>query len=273
MKKTVSLFIILVLLIGMAIMPVYAEGEDNQAIPEERQLPLLYDSADLLSNDEEIKLWERLESITNEYKCEVAVVTVPTLAGSSSQAFADDFFDYNGYGYGDADDGIMLLVGVQERDAAITTYGLAIDLFTDYKQDTMWDKMLPHLGEDDWFGAFMAFATSVEEVFMTTGSTSDDIYVYDDKIDVKIIFYVFLASLLLAFIIVNGMRMKLKSVRRQAAAHEYVVPGSFVLTNSMDNFLFTNTSRVRKAESSGGGGSSTHRSSSGRSHGGSSRKF
>ena len=61
----------------------------------------------------------------------MAVVTVDSLEGKTSQDYADDFYDYNGYGYGKDDDGILLLISMEDRDYAITTYGFGITAFTD----------------------------------------------------------------------------------------------------------------------------------------------
>ena len=61
----------------------------------------------------------------------VVVVTENSLDGKSAQDYADDFFDYNGHGYGDDDSGVLFLIGMDERKWAITTYGYGITAFTD----------------------------------------------------------------------------------------------------------------------------------------------
>lgn len=259
-NKIILVFALLVLLLSMSV-PVFAADEENPLIPEERQLPLLHDTAGLLTDEEKVYLWEKLESISEEFEMDIAIVTVPSLEGKTSQAFADDFYDYNGYGYGEGYDGMLLLVGVAERDAAITTYGRAIGIFTDNLQDTLWNKMMPHLSNDEWNGAFVAFANHVELVL-----------VENSKFNPFVIVIALIIGLFVALIVTGSMKSQLKTVRRQPAAHEYVVKGSLNITGSSEKFLYKNVSSVRRS-SGGGGGSSTHRSSSGRSHGGSSRKF
>ena len=37
----------------------------------------------------------------------LAVVTVNSLEGKTAEAYADDYYDYNGYGYGENDDGLF----------------------------------------------------------------------------------------------------------------------------------------------------------------------
>ena len=61
---------------------------------------LVVDDAGLLGADEIAALTEKLQSITNTYACEASIVTVNGMGGKSAQDYADDFFDYNGYGFG-----------------------------------------------------------------------------------------------------------------------------------------------------------------------------
>lgn len=89
------------------------------------------DDAGLLTEEEADALLDKLEEISERQECEVAVVTVDSLEGKTSQDYADDFYDYNGYGYGKDDDGILLLISMEDRDYAITTYGFGITAFTD----------------------------------------------------------------------------------------------------------------------------------------------
>ena len=103
--------------------------------------PTVVDHANLLTGSEAQTLSERLKEIGDAYRCDVIVATVTTLGSKTSEEYADDFFDYNGYGYGatpDANgttvngDGILLLISIEDRDFAISTSGYGITAFTDY---------------------------------------------------------------------------------------------------------------------------------------------
>ena len=76
-----------------------------------------------------------------------------------------------------------------------------------------------------------------------------------------------------AFLIVGSMKSQLKTVRKQAAAANYVRKGSMQLTAQQDLFLYNKIDRVKKEEKSGSGDSTTHKSSSGTTHGGGRGKF
>ena len=67
-----------------------------------------------------------------------------------------------------------------------------------------------------------------------------------------------IGSLFVALIIAGAVmlykRSKLKSVRFERTACNYVRPGSFKLTIKRDNFLFANTTRIPRQQSTPGGG-------------------
>lgn len=134
--------------------------------------PAFVDAAQLLTASEAEALSEKLVEIGNRYQCDVAVVTVPDLGDKTAEEYADDFFDYNGYGYGavpDANgttingDGILLLLAMADRDFAISTSGYGITAFTDFGIQTyLEDRFLPYLRQNDYDGGFHAFADACE---------------------------------------------------------------------------------------------------------------
>jgi len=231
----------------------------------DRELPLLVDDAGLLSSSEEKSLNSELERISKEYKCEVAIVTVDYTFNKTATEYADDFFDYNGYGYGENDDGILLLVSMLNRDVAISTHGYAIRVFTDAKQDYMYDKFLPYLTNGNYDKAFSIFAKLCEEILEEARAGTP--FFSGKRLIVSLVI-----GVIIALIITGIMKGQLKSVRYQPAATSYLRDNSFNLKVSRDLFLYSRITRQPKPKSSSSG-SSTHTSSSGRTHGGSSRKF
>ena len=209
-------------------------------------MPRLVDGADLLSDSEEAELLSMLDEISARQMLDVVIVTTNTLEGKSAMAYADDFFDYNGYGFGSSYDGVLLLVSMEDRDWWISTSGYGITAFTDYGITCLSDQFLPRNGTPFDVGS---------EPF-DPGSS---------------FLIAAVIGLIAALIVVSSMKAQLKSVRQQNAG-SYLKDGSFQLTESREMFLYRNVHRTVKQESSSGG-SSTHRSSSGRSHGGGGGKF
>ena len=69
----------------------------------------IVDEADLLTQEQEDDLAGLALSIRNTYNMDVVVVVVSSLDGKTSQEYADDYYDYNGYGIGDDYSGVLFL--------------------------------------------------------------------------------------------------------------------------------------------------------------------
>ena len=246
-------------------------------IPEERQLPRLVDDAGLLDSNQAQSLEKELDAVSERYSCDVAIITQNSLGGYSAQAYADDFYDYNGYGFGEDDSGILFLLGMEERKWAITTYGAGITAFTDAGQEYITEKVIPYLSDGDYNEAFSLFAELCGDFL----HQAEEGKAYDVGSLPKAPFspWWIPGSLgigaILGGIGVLIMKGQLKTVRAKAAADDYVRAGGLHLTDRQDYFLYRHVDRRAKPKesSSGGGSSSTHTSSSGRSHGGSSGSF
>ena len=235
----------------------------TEMVKVERTLPLVVDLADLLTDAEENEFNEKFITFTEEYEMEIAFLTVTSLDGKTAQQFADDFYDANGYGYGENDDGFLLLYLPGEdgqRELYLTTHGDAI-----YKMsDDMINTMLLEMKDDIISGNYSAaldkyIAKAIEYV----------------KPGVHFIwlFVLMLVGSVVALLVLNGMAAANKSVHKQVDAKVYVRSGSLVLMNSNDVFKGTYVDREEKAQENNNSGSSTHTSSSGRTHGGGGIKF
>ncbi|MBQ4353511.1 MAG: TPM domain-containing protein [Clostridia bacterium] len=263
-------------------------------------MPRFVDGAGLLSSEEASTLSQLLDKISEEYACDVVVVTMQTYDGYSVQAAADDYYDENGYGYGAEASGIMLLLSMTEREWAMSTCGEAIGIFSDRALIHLEDELMPYLMYEDYAGAFSRFAENCGEILSSGGSAyrddsgyddgyyTDDFYGdYYDGYDVTYesrgvspmwIPGSVVIGFIISLIVVNIMKGEMTTVRMQNGASSYEKQGSFRVTTQQDLFLYRNVNRTpRQTQQSSGsgrsGGSSVHRSSSGRSHGGRSGRF
>ena len=270
----------------------HLQSKGVRPIPEERQLPRLVDEADLFTAEQEATLLAQLDELSERQKCDVIIVTVPSIGGEDPMAYADDFYDYNGYGYGEDDDGILYLLSMEFRDQAYSTYGFAIPAFTDAGQNYIFAMMKDDLKKNDWNSAFAKYIPLCDE-FLTAARNGDPMDVHNlpktpEEVRNMIITLCLFGGMLLAicFLVAQGIvgRMVRKTasggVLTKVSAYSYQVPNSLYFTYGNETFIDSNVSKTRKAvatssDSSGGrsGGSSTHTSSSGRSHGGSKNKF
>lgn len=262
--------------------------QDNAAIPAERRYDRVVDLAGVLDAQTLSDLNEMADGVSQTYECDVAVAFVESLGGKYVVDYADDFYDYNGYGYGANDDGILLLVSVGDREFADPTYGYAITAFTDYGlQNYLEPRFTGYLGRDDWAGAARQFISDAGELLrQARAGTPYDHYASasapspERSTGQKVGFAAVISAVIGFFsggIPTGSMKRSMKSVEKNYGAANYA-RGGLNLRRREDRFLYTNVHKTpipRESEhrSSGGGGSSVHFSSSGRSHGGSHGKF
>jgi uncharacterized protein len=271
MKKGLNLSLIILLLVSLIPLSVYG----GAFIPSERQLPRLVDAAGLLTDEQAVSLNQKLDEISERQKLDVIIITVESLEGYTPRQFADDAFDYNGFGMGPNYDGILLLISMEERDWAISTHGYGITAFTDAGQKYMVDNFIGYLSNGDYYEGFDRFADLADQ-FITqakTGAPYDRHNLPKKPLSPIWILISLAGGAVIALIVTGVMRSNLKSVSKQRVASNYIVSTVMAPFANQDLYLYSVVKRTAKPKDNQGSGSSTHRSSSGRTHGGSSGKF
>ena len=147
-KKCLSILCLLLLFVSVAL-SVHAAGSS----------PRLVDSADYLTDSEEMALLNKLDEISTRQGLDIVIVTIPDLYGGDITAFADDFYDENGY----QPDGILLLISDYGREWAISTAGYGITAFTDAGQEYLTGQFLDALSEGDYGAVFDTYADLCDE--------------------------------------------------------------------------------------------------------------
>lgn len=174
-------------------------------------------------------------------------------------------------------DGILLLINLDTKYDYISTSGVAINYFSDYRIDRMFDWFWDDLLDKRYADAACGFIDSVLYYF-DQGKANNQTEIAGKWVDPKDFFTLLLGSMIFAIIVgiiffsANQKKYKLQ----KASTQEYIVDGSLMLNQKTDTYIKTIVNRVyspRNTGSSGGGGSrsSTHRSSGGGSHGGGGR--
>lgn len=243
---------------GIEADPVYV-AEDVEVLPAQEGRYVI-DQAGVLTYGEIQMLNDRIASLRDELEFDIVIVTVKGLSPDDRMAYADDFFDYNGYGYGDDYSGALLLVNVQEDNTYISgnswvsTCGKGIRAYSDDDIQSLGSEITPYLELSDYYYAFDKFIDrTVEEV--------------QGKKNYPLIFGVAIAvGIFGAVFYTKKLKNDLISVREATDANNYLVDNSLYLSQSYDNFLYSTVTRRAKPKESSS--SSTHTSSSGRSHGG-----
>ncbi|MBQ0004718.1 MAG: TPM domain-containing protein [Clostridiales bacterium] len=280
MKKIISICVTLSMTLGLlfaSMAGVTAQSNSNRII----------DSADLLTDYEEQQLELSLADWCDTNQFDIVVLTEygnrSNDDGSSALTQrADDYFDYNGYGYGENYDGCILVIDMGSREACISTSGYGETAITDFGIESLLDDIVGELAYENYYDAISdCFIDSVE--WMYDQAKSGNVYDYSSASEYSfsdaapgMFGFALIPSLLASFGMASRKKRQLKSVRKKHEAHNYVRPGSMQLYREYDRFLYSNVVATPKPKDNDGGhmgGSTIHTSSSGRSHGGGSRHF
>ena len=210
----------------------------------------LYDSADILTAAEEVRVLDQLNSISQRLGVDIVVASVPDLGGISANRYVENFYDSNEIGTGSRRDGVLLLLAMEERDYRILSNGMPGDAIDNDTIDAIGDIIVDDLSSGAYADAFIAFARQCE--YYIDGYVNGFPFPVWDNLKTCLII-----GLVIAGIAVIVMCMQLKSVGKQQGAAAYTRPGSMQLTHSSDIFLYRNISKVKiQTNSSSGGGSS-----------------
>ena len=267
-KKTLVLLMLLLLLVSVPLFAAALEG-----IPDHRLEERMVDDANLLTDQEEANLLSLLNEISDRLEFDVVVVTASTLNGKTPMDYADDFFDYNGFGYGPGRDGALLLISMEDRDWWISTCGYGETAITARSQSYFEGRILSYLSSGDYYAAFREFAESCDYFVQLARSGQEYREPKEPFNALSSGVIAFAIGLIIALISVSSMKAKLKTVRYQPAVSFYERSGSMNVLQQEDTFLYRHVSRVRRETSTTRSSGGSHTSSSGSSHGGFGGKF
>lgn len=242
---------------------------------------LVADSAAIFSSSEESDLESKLKGLSNQYSMDIVIVTTDDADGKSAREYADDYFDYNGYGIGADRDGILLLMDFDNREVYISTSGKGIRYLTDARIESILDDVFDAgFADGGYYSGAKAFIASTSS-FLAQGIPEGQ-YNEDEGANRISLFDGLIGA---AASGASGLGY-FATTKRRYKGHPAPLAFNFrdsslvELGIASDNLIneYT-TSRiipVAPVRSSGGGSigrSTTHRSGSGRMHGGGGRKF
>lgn len=253
----------------------------------------VHDQADLFTDDEELLLAEQIATLIAKHQMDVAVVTTDDAKGLSAMEYADDFYDYNGYGYDTAGaeygtdrDGFLFLIDMDNREIYISTRGGVIGLYNDYSIERLLDAAYPYVSDGEYYESAKAFLQKADSIADSrtayrggNGASPAPTPVGTSRLNLELIGMSLLGGTGVALVVVLIMLFFHKrSLSATPHGRSYVPPGSIAETHRQDIFVNTYTTRTAIPQESsssggGGGGSSSHSSSSGGSHGGGGRSF
>ena len=122
MRKTIFSVLLTVSLLFFVAISVSAKDEQR-----------VFDDGNLFSRSELAELEEKAEKISKKANMDFVIVTSQDIGEVTPMVYADDFYDYNGFG----DDGALFLINMKGRDIYISTCGIAIQKLDYYDIDNI----------------------------------------------------------------------------------------------------------------------------------------
>ena len=264
--------------------------------------PRVFDQAGLFSETEIIQLEEKIAQCRKSTKMDVVIVSAYADGERSAEEYADDYYDYGGFGVGKKASGVLLLYymdgpGQLGGECYISTAGTMINMLTDERIESIIDDVYGDLGNRDFAGATEHFLEDVK-AYVKEGVESGQ-YTYDrDTGEIvryhSIRLYEVAIAMVIAGILAGSVcldikkRYAMKQSSREVSnsLQAYRADCAFCFSVAGDKMVnkYVRSVPIPRNTSSGSGGrghsgsssagrSTIHTSSSGRSHGGGGRRF
>lgn len=294
MKKIFVLFISLFLLV----LPVYASTNTYSRTTTDLKVPKkikykssmehnvlltpsvnanekIYDFAELLTEEEEKQLYDKVKEFIANTNLDLAIVTINTNVKDSTQDYADDFYDYNDFSI----DGLAFVIDMQNRIFYISTAGKAMLYYDDYRIEYILSALDQEMYNHEYFNACNTLISQLTEYYNNGFSDNADKYVVIGTQIYRKTPYLLLSIIAVVSAIIGTLILALrnKKIKLATNSNDYFDNKSFEITKDTKEFISSNTSRVYiPPADSGGGGSSGggfHSGSSGASHGGGGHRF
>lgn len=253
----------------------------------------IYDYANLFTDEEEIQMYTKITSFIEKNEMDVVIVTIDKnpygVSDYYSQTYAQDFFDYNNFGFTSKKTGILFLIDMDNRYLWLDTSGDAILYFDDSRIDYILDEGYFELKNGEYATSIIKMidkaesykANGIPESNKNCRIDSDGEYyceVVKPPKKVNWIVSIIIGAAVSTIALLVHLH-KYKGIRLAINAQDYINKGYIVSGASVDQFISTHTSKTycgSSNSSSGGGrsgGSSVSHGSSGHSHGGGGRHF
>lgn len=243
------------------------------------------DNASLLTQTQADALADTCRALAQQYDLDVIIATTNDSRGMELGAYAADLVDYNQF----KTDNIILVIAMDQRKYVCVTTGKGIAAFSDQALESLYDAMESDMRAGDYYSACQTYLRRCEHALAayqagdtqwsgtaasgnTQWSGARPRTAFTERMKTAALMAL-LPAVAIGWSIAAAQKRRMKTSRRQHAAHDYMTGMS--MTRARDIFLYTTTVR-RKIENNSppaghhpsGGSHATFSGSSGRSHGG-----
>lgn len=247
------------------------------------ELTNVKDYLNYLQEDEKTNLQAEIDNIKSEYNLDAVIVITDNTEGKSSMEFADDYYDYNGYGVGSDYSGLLMLINMEQREVWISTTGRAIDIFTDSRISTMIKNITGYLADGKYYNASTIFLSDIAD-YASRGVPSGQHRVpmqqnsnlkpapkltYLQRV-MRLLTSLVTYLIALAISVITTILASLSS-KGKVTINNHTYEKQFSLRETRDDFIRQTVTKTKIERNTNT--SSTHTGSSGRTHGGGGGKF
>ena len=248
--------------------------------------PRVFDQAGLFSETEIIQLEEKIAQCRKSTKMDVVIVSAYADGERSAEEYADDYYDYGGFGVGKKASGVLLLYymdgpGQPGGECYISTAGTMINMLTDERIESILDDVYGDLGNRDFAGA-------TEHQYTYDRDTGEIVRYHSIRL-YEVAIAMVIAGILAGSVCLDIKKryaMKQSSREVSNSLQAYRADCAFHFSVAGDKMVnkYVRSVPIPRNTSSGSGGrghsgsssagrSTIHTSSSGSSHGGGGRRF
>lgn len=201
----------------------------------------IYDFADILTKNEEDKLYKQVKNFIDGTNMDYVVVTASKNNKASASKYAKDFYDYNDF----KTDGILLFIDMDNRSIYMLTSGNAYNLFPDSRMKPILENVFGKIKEKKYYDACKTFTTSISQ-FVEIGLVDDEVVKVDKDGSVivrkdlhllEILGFAFIGTLLIIGILILSSRM----VRKATSAKEFLNKETMKIINISEMSLGSQT--------------------------------
>ncbi len=244
----------------------------------------IYDFSDILTNEEEKILYDKIIKFIEQYNTDLVILTdnLPYTIDEANETYAVDFYDYNDFGLNfERYSGIILFRNTYESDKYYDIYifGDAQLYFNQSRKDELLDGIYYELKNGIYLDGFEQFISYCEKYYklgipmdLKNYHVDEMGYLVYEKPPYKIpVFAIIISDAIFVLITMLIMAGKNRMVRQKLETMNYYNKSSLKFSRKVDNFVreyVTSHTRETSSGSSSSGGGGHYHSSSGSSGGG-----
>lgn len=235
----------------------------------------IYDFSDILTDEEEKELYDRIVPLIEKYKMDIVILTYnyPYTEDMQNSYFVSDFYDFNDFGLDfEKYSGVVFFRNTYEADPYfdMLSFGNAQLKFYDTRMSNILDDVYYDIHAHNYLDGFNLWLDKVEYYAETedlSGYHLNKNGFLKRDFNPLIIGNLFLSGIITTIFIVVNVK-KNKMVRKATQASEYLDRTTFKLLESSDRLINSHVTSWTETSSSSGGGGGGHSSFGGHSGGG-----